>query len=210
MQQGPTAAAVAGGRRSAVADGGVDKHCCGMTTDPIQLGSQRRVAALRTVRVGLRGALSAAALFLAYYLLPVRAKTTAQDVLWLIIALATFGGIVGLQVRSIVGSRYPRLRAIESMAVVVPLFLIGFARIYLSLSTTESHPFSMVLDHTRALYFTITVFSTVGFGDITPTTDFARVIVSVQMILDLVVLGVIVKLLLGAAERGIARRDSQQ
>ena len=181
-----------------------------MTTDPIERRSQRRAAALLTVRIGLRGTLSAAALFLAYYLLPVRAKTSAQDVLWLITALAIFGGIVALQVRSIAGSRYPRLRAIESMAVTLPLFLIGFARIYLSVSTTESHPFSMALDHTRALYFTITVFSTVGFGDITPTTDFARVIVSVQMILDLVVLGVIVKLLLGAAERGIVKRDSQQ
>ena len=154
--------------------------------------------------------LSAAALFTAYYLLPVRAKTSAQEVLWLITALAIFGAIVALQVRSIVKSRYPRLRAIESLAVALPLFLIGFARIYLSLSTTESHPFSMALDHTSSLYFTITIFSTVGFGDITPTTNFARMIVSAQMILDLVVLGVIVKLLLGAAERGIAIRHSQQ
>ena len=80
---------------------------CGMTTDPIDRRSRRRAATLRTVRIGLRGALSAAALFLAYYLLPVRAKTSAQDVLWLILALATFGAIVALQVRSIVKSRYP-------------------------------------------------------------------------------------------------------
>jgi hypothetical protein len=67
-----------------------------------------------------------------------------------------------------------------------------------------SHAFSVDLDRTSALYFTITVFSTVGFGDISPQIDFARWIVSVQMLLDLVVLGVIVRVLFGAAERGAA------
>ena len=43
--------------------------------------------------------------------------------------------------------------------------------------------FSQKLDHSRALYFTITVFSTVGFGDITPTNDAARLAVGAQMLL---------------------------
>ena len=49
--------------------------------------------------------------------------------------------------------------------------------------------FTERLDHTRVLYFTITVFSTVGFGDITPRADLARIIVSIQMLLDLDILG---------------------
>jgi hypothetical protein len=53
--------------------------------------------------------------------------------------------------------------------------------------------FTERLDHTRALYFTITVFSTVGFGDITPRADLARIIVSIQMLLDLVILGSVVR-----------------
>ena len=65
--------------------------------------------------------------------------------------------------------------------------------------------FSQKLDHSRALYFTITVFSTVGFGDITPTNDAARLMVSVQMLLDLFIIGVVVRLLINAAKMGLGR-----
>ncbi|HEU5268089.1 MAG TPA: potassium channel family protein [Jatrophihabitans sp.] len=178
-----------------------------MTSDSIQRRSQRRRTALVAVRIGVRGAATAAGLLAAYFLAPVRAKTPTQEVLWLVAALAAFVVVIGLQVRAIAKSRHPQWRAIESIAVAIPLFLIVFARIYLTVSSVTSHAFSVDLDRTRALYFTITVFSTVGFGDISPQTDFARWIVSVQMLLDLVVLGAIVRVLFGAAERGAANRE---
>ncbi len=62
---------------------------------------------------------------------------------------------------------------------------------------------SQKLDHSSALYFTTTVFSTVGFGDITPLTDAARLTVSAQMIIDLVIIGVVVRLLINAAKMGL-------
>jgi len=48
------------------------------------------------------------------------------------------------------------------------------------------------------------VFATVGFGDITPITHQTRLVVSVQMLLNLVVIGVVVKLMIGAAQRGVS------
>ncbi|HTT88103.1 MAG TPA: potassium channel family protein, partial [Acidimicrobiales bacterium] len=76
-----------------------------------------------------------------------------------------------------------------------------------SLSDFSRRDFSQALDHTRALYFTITVFSTVGFGDITPTTDSARILVSIQMLLDLVIIGAVARILINAAKIGLARND---
>jgi hypothetical protein len=46
------------------------------------------------------------------------------------------------------------------------------------------------------------VFSTVGFGDITAKTEAARLVVTGQMITDLVVVGVGIRIILGAVTRG--------
>ena len=48
--------------------------------------------------------------------------------------------------------------------------------------------FTEPLTRTDALYFTVTVFSTVGFGDISPKSEAARVVLIVQMLADLVLL----------------------
>jgi hypothetical protein len=51
----------------------------------------------------------------------------------------------------------------------------------------------------------ITTLSTVGYGDITPTTNLSRMLVSVQMLLDLILIGSIVRLLASAAQKGLQR-----
>jgi voltage-gated potassium channel len=56
------------------------------------------------------------------------------------------------------------------------------------------------------MYFSVTVFSTVGFGDITAKSEGARVLVTAQMITDIVVVGVAVKVIAQAVRRG---RESQ-
>jgi hypothetical protein len=57
------------------------------------------------------------------------------------------------------------------------------------------------------LYFTITVFSTVGFGDITAKSETARLVVSGQMLADLIILGLGLKVIVSAISRG---RQQQQ
>ena len=53
------------------------------------------------------------------------------------------------------------------------------------MSITDRSSFSEPLNRTDALYFTTSTFATVGFGDITPVSQLARAVVSVQMIADL-------------------------
>ena len=78
-----------------------------------------------------------------------------------------------------------------------------FASFYLSLAIAAPRNFSQLLDHTAALYYTVTVFATVGFGDIVPMTALARLVTATQMLLDLVVLGAVVRIVIFAARRQI-------
>jgi voltage-gated potassium channel len=100
--------------------------------------------------------------------------------------------------------------AIEALATSVPLFLLLFAGSYVVMSAMSDSNFDMRMTHTDGLYFTITVFSTVGFGDITPKTQAARLLVTGQMIADLVVLGLAVKVIVGAVSRRRADADGVQ
>jgi voltage-gated potassium channel len=103
-------------------------------------------------------------------------------------------------------SEYPGLRAIEALASAIPLFLLVFAVAYVLMADADGGAFSEPLSRTDALYFTITVFATVGFGDITPKTDLARVATMVQMLGDLLVVGLVLHLMLGAVKAGRQRR----
>ena len=157
-----------------------------------------------TCRDNLRGR---TVLLAVYYLVPTKSSGEDSDLPWLILDLVIFGLVVAVQVPVIVRAKYPRLRAVEALAVTVPLFLLIFSRIYLSNSLTDPAAFTLPLDHATALYFTVTVFATVGFGDIVAQTNGMRLLVTLQMLLDLAVLGLAIKLLTSAAQRGVQRRN---
>ena len=161
----------------------------------------------RIVRSLLQAAGSTAVLVTIYYLLPLDHSGRWSAVTALLIGLAALVGLVAFQVRAISGSRYPGLRALEALGVTVPLFLLLFASTYLVLAALSARSFSQPLNHTNALYFTVTVFATVGFGDITATTAAARLVVTGQMIIDLIILGLGARVILGAVSRGRQRRE---
>lgn len=146
-------------------------------------------------------------LFVAYYLIPTRADSPESDLPWLILELAVFGVIVGVQVPAIIKAQFPVLRAVEALATTIPVFLLIFSRIYLSNSLTNPDSFTQPLDHTTALYFTVTVFATVGFGDIVAATSGMKILVTIQMLLNLAVLGLVIRLLTSAAQRGVQRKN---
>ena len=140
-----------------------------------------------------------------YYAIPAGSDDAADAFPRLLVGLLVFTATLAWQNSRIGRVQLPELRAVRSLGATIPLFLTVFATIYLSLSRTSAANFSQNLNHTRALYFTITVFSTVGFGDITPTADAARIMVSIQMLVDLVIIAVVVRLLLNTARTSLLR-----
>jgi hypothetical protein len=149
----------------------------------------------------LRAVVVTAALVVLYFLAPLDSASTTATVSLLAIGLLALSGLIAFHVRQILRSALPRLRAVEALVTSVALFLLLFASTYLVVSSISANSFSQQLNHTNALYFTVTVFSTVGFGDITAKTQTAQVLVTCQMVADLVIIGVAVKVLVGAAQR---------
>jgi hypothetical protein len=135
----------------------------------------------------------------AFYVLPFDHLSTPRSVLRLTAVVVLVLAVFFWQIRRITTAKLPELRAVEALGIIIGVFLVGSSVIYLSMSHNAPSTFSQALDHTRALYFTISVFSTVGFGDITPRTDTARLIVAAQMLLDLVIIGVVIRLIFNAA-----------
>ena len=146
--------------------------------------------------------LACAVLLAVYYLVPFDNFRREQALVRLVIGIVAFAVVLAWQLRRVTRAEFPMLRAVHALAVTIPFFLVVFAALYLSLAQGTAEHFSEPLDHTGALYLTITVFSTVGFGDITPESELARIVVSIQMLVDLVVIGLVVRLLSTAAKTG--------
>jgi voltage-gated potassium channel len=167
---------------------------------------QKRAVALAVLRF-----LATFALVLAvYYFLPINIDQTGTVfILGFVLGLILLAAIVVWQVRTILRADLPALRAMEALGVVLPFFLCIYAASYLILSASEPTAFNHVLDHSTALYFTIVVFGTVGFGDFIPTINPARMLVSSQVLLDLVFLALVVRVLFGASRLSLRRAGEE-
>jgi voltage-gated potassium channel len=159
------------------------------------------------LRASLRALATTTLLVVVYYTLPLDDSSDAWTVTRLVLELVALAGIVAWQVGAIVGSEFPRIRAIQAVFVAVPFYVLTFAAAYFLIAGSGPTNFAEPLSRTDALYFTVTVLSTVGFGDITPESEFARLVVTVQMIANLILIGVGLRTLLGAARLGVQRRS---
>jgi voltage-gated potassium channel len=173
-----------------------------VTTAPIHAlpAAKRR----RLIIIGLlRASAATAALVAVYYLLPLDHLAGVPLGMSLAAGLLALAAMTAYQVRAIIRARYPGIRAIEALAATAPLFLLLFAATYVLMARADPSNFNVhALTRTDLLYFTVTVFATVGFGDITATSQVARLIVTAQMVLDLIVLGLGIRVFLGAVQRG--------
>jgi voltage-gated potassium channel len=179
---------------------------------PLPLTAMAAAASERIERrhyalAGLRAAGEAALLVFIYFVIPINHHARSYVFVRISVGLALFVATLVYEVQAILKSPRPMLRAVVAMALVLPLFILVFAWTYLTMSLSSPFAFSQRLDRISALYFAVTVFSTVGFGDIVARTDPARLAVTIQMILDLAVVAVVVRLIFGAARGTIGQRD---
>ena len=102
-------------------------------------------------------------LFVAYLLLPLD-KAETIGLLMLVGGLILTGLVIAWQVRAIVTAPFPRLRGFQTLISGIPLLLVVFAAVFYLTGQAQPGSFTEPMDKIGALYFTVTVFSTVRFG----------------------------------------------
>ena len=159
-------------------------------------------------RAVVRVTVALAAMVALYAVIPLGRNSTASSAL----LAAAFAALLGFtvvflrQVRRIMRSPYPLVAGAEALVLILAVFVVGFALIYVALATADPEAFSEPLNRVAAIYFAITVLTTVGFGDIAPVDDVARIVVSVQMLADLLLIAVALRLVIGLAQRAARRQ----
>ncbi|MDX6326255.1 MAG: voltage-gated potassium channel [Nocardioidaceae bacterium] len=137
---------------------------------------------------------------MAYFLLPMTDALSFGGALTLVGGLVAVAVVLAWHTRMILVAPYPAVRAVSALVVTVPLFLTVFATTCFLMGEADRAQWSQPLTRVDALYYTVTVFSTVGFGDITPVSEAARVVTTVQMMAGLALVGVIARVVFGAVQ----------
>ncbi|MGX1564121.1 potassium channel family protein [Streptomyces sp. NPDC055506] len=158
----------------------------------------------------LRAALIATGLVIVYYVLPLdgRSTSTGTSVL-LACGLLLVVLVFWWEVQAIARSPFPRLKAVEALAATLVLYILLFAGAYFLLEHSTPGSFSEPLTKTDSLYFTLTTFTTVGYGDIVARSQTGRVLTMLQMVGGLLLVGVAARILAGAVQAGLRRRGHE-
>ncbi|NUR07535.1 MAG: two pore domain potassium channel family protein [Nocardioidaceae bacterium] len=144
-----------------------------------------------------------------YFTLPFDEKTAFNSAAALFVGLILVAGMLVWQARIISTSPYPRVRALEGLVTTFPIVILLFATTYFVYGEREPANFSESMTRVDSLYFTVTVFATVGFGDITAVSQSARGLVTLQMVVDLVLIGLVVRAFVGSVQRSLERQENE-
>ena len=170
---------------------------------------RRRRRQLLTIS-GLRSLASVAVLVTAYFLLPFTRLLNGRLIVEFAVGVLLVIVVLTVQTWTTLRSRYPLLRSVEAMATVIPLFLVVFSTTHYLINGLDPGSYSEPMTRFDALYFTMTTFATVGFGDITPVSVPARFVTLIQMIGGLILVGVVARVLISAARVREDRKSSSQ
>ncbi len=129
---------------------------------------------------------------LIYYGLPLTRPDTSSGVVGFLVFLAGVAGLVVLishQVRRFTMHISQARTRVFGLLSVLYIVVVFFALSYYLLERGDPDQFAGLTTRTDALYFSIVTLGTVGYGDVHPTGQEARIAAMVQIVFDLVVIG---------------------
>ena len=151
----------------------------------------------------LRASLSALLVVTIYFLIPLDHLSEARSIVEFVLGVLLVVTVLAIQLRKVVRSPYPLIRTVEALATTGPLFVIVFAATHSAIGSAQPASYTQPMTRLDALYFTVTTFATVGYGDISPVSQAARLVALLQMVLGLILLGIVARVITGAAKLGM-------
>src|SRR5262245_6843860 len=137
-------------------------------------------------------------LLVAYFAVPVETNApTWRLVLGVALtAMAVFlaGWIIVRQVRFQV-SGVGRIVRIQGLLLLLEIVIVAFATAYYMIAESTHDQIAGIGTRLDSLYFTIVTMATVGYGDIHAVGQFARGLVTVQIVFNLIFVGALTSLL---------------
>lgn len=127
-----------------------------------------------------------------------------ESPLGMLVALVLIGllylGVAVWSVGRISRSKHPLRTGMTVLGVMVTAVIVLFALTYLTLSTHNVGAFNEPLDKISSLYFTMTILTTVGFGDIHAVTHPAMIAVMVQMVVSFTLITTVARVIVSVAK----------
>ena len=133
-----------------------------------------------------------------YYTLPLRVRDHPDTYLRLALSLLILAGLALALRRQVRRSRRalrPAYLRIQWLLSAMYVLILGFALVYAVIAATLPAQFAGLDDRTDALYFSVTLVGTVGFGDIHPSGTVGQLAAIVHMVFNLIFIGTALRLL---------------
>jgi hypothetical protein len=146
---------------------------------------------------------------LAYARLPAAALAINDVLLAAALVLAAVGVLVWLfmvGLRTVPHAQRPLMWSVSLLLVLLTAIILLFSYVYLSLQVQTPGSVPGIETHLDAVYFTVTMLATVGFGDITPASQVARSVATFQMLLNLLLIGAIVRVGVSVGKQAAEQR----
>ena len=162
----------------------------------------------KTARMLVRSALTVIGLLALYAVIPVPGQ---REPLWFTLTMALAGlaflayAFITLAQRAQRSTDDTAIR-LEALVAVLYAFVVFMSLVYLGLASSPGQ-FDELHTRVDALYFTMSTIATVGFGDVHATGQAARLVVTVQIFLDLIFVGLVARIILPSLARQRAQRN---
>lgn len=153
----------------------------------------------------LRNSTAILCALLVYYGIPLNLDL-GDRILGILVFLAGFAGLAQLierHVRRITAAPQRAGRQVDGILLLLTVTIVFFALTYYLLAKNDPGQFEGLVTRTDALYYTIVTLGTVGFGDVRATGQAARIVTMLQIVFDLVVVGVLLAVATGTITRGM-------